>query len=135
MLRFDWEQVQHASVSSVLGYANPESPDQWELIAFVLDHTAVILSIDIDTDQLSVANQPLGSVEGVKWVALEDLQFVVGLPLGWCWEARNYRGYLDGFLLAFGDVVPDALQPSCMFLGEASQISILKFAEMRAKAD
>jgi hypothetical protein len=135
ILRFDWEQVLHTPVLSVLGCAHPETPDQWESIAFVLDDTAVILSIDFDTDQLSIVNQPLETAEGAKWVALDDLRSAVGLPLGWCWEVRNYRGYLDGFLLAFGDVVPSALQPNCMFLGEASQISILKFAEMRARVD
>jgi hypothetical protein len=123
-LRFDWEDVMHHSVGEIVGL-NARTMDDgsasWDAIAIRLANEVVLLSVDADTDQIIVtqANKP----DSCGWVPISSLAFAIGKPLGWCWIGTNYRGYKDSFSIAFGDVVPDALEPRCMFLAEASAVS------------
>jgi Family of unknown function (DUF6334) len=133
MLRFDWEAVEGVRVSAVLAYETPAepgedagAPGQWEKIAFVLDGEAVVVSVDFDTDQLFVERLPFDP-KAPLWVPPPALAYAVGQRLGWAWEVRNYRGYLDGFILAFeaDEDLSATLAPRCLLLGVASRIEIL----------
>ncbi len=133
MLRFDWEAVEGVRVSAVLAYETPAEPGedagapvQWEKIAFVLDGEAVVVSVDFDTDQLFVERLPF-DLKAPLWVPPPALAYAVGQRLGWAWEVRNYRGYLDGFMLALGadEDLSATLAPRCLLLGVASRIEIL----------
>ncbi len=59
---------------------------------------------------------------GEGWEPISSFSFAQGQPLGWCWVGINSQGYKDSFTLAFGDVVPLALQPRCTFVAEASSL-------------
>ena len=121
MLRFDWEEVGEIPISAVLG-RNQSTLDNGALrcdeIAFVVRGKAVLLTVCEDTDQIAV---DLGLVpDGHGWANISSLDFAVGQTFGWCWVGVNYLGYKDCFTVAFGDVVPDALEPRLMFVAEAS---------------
>jgi hypothetical protein len=90
-------------------------------LALVIGHDGVVLTVTADTDEIVVAHEP--APEAQDWEAVPALKCAVGKTLGWCWVGTNYLGYRDSFILALGDVVPDALKPRLAFLGEACSIS------------
>lgn len=123
-LGFDWEAVVHRPVTAVVGRNEREMSNgslAWDALALAVGNEAVVLTVTDDTDEIVVANEPAPNDEG--WNVVTALGDAVGKPLGWCWVGMNYRGYRDSFTLAFGDGVPDALQPRFMFLAEGSSLS------------
>lgn len=123
-LRFDWETVTHTPVAAVIGTNQRRMDDGslfWDALAFVLSESAIILTVNDDTDEIVVAHDAIP--DGREWTSIPSFDDVVGKPLGWCWVSTNYRGYRDSFTLAFGDVVPDAAQPRLTFLGEGSSVT------------
>lgn len=123
-LQFDWEAVVHKSVVAVIGRNQRRMSDgslAWDALALALGDDAVLLTVTADTDEIIVSHEP--APDGGGWTVVSDLADAVGKPLGWCWVGTNYRGYRDSFTLAFGDVLPDALQPRLTFLAEASSLS------------
>ena len=133
MFRFDWEDVEGRPLGLVLGRAEVIRSDGqpcWEALALVLDDgRAILLGVNDDTDEIFVdlaSTRP----EGENWSPAETFAEMLGQPLGWCWEGRNYRGYLDSFLLAFGDVVPAVVEPRLLFIAAASTISCERIGKM-----
>jgi len=120
MLQFDWEEVEGEAISSVVGHFenSPEGAGVrlWS-IAFVLTSGAVILSVDNDSDEITVRREPSVAGGGQPWLEVEALSGLIGRKLGWCWIGRSYRGYLDTFTLAL-----DGVDPSFMFVAEASAL-------------
>lgn len=123
-LDFDWELVSGRHVVAFMG-RNERRMDHagvvWDELAIVLGENAVILSVNDDTDEITVTLCSMPS--GNDWLKVEPLSRYATKKLGWCWEITNYRGYSDGFIVAFGDVLPDAIEPKLTFLGEGSAIA------------
>src|SRR5690348_11533929 len=124
ILKFDWEAVTEQPIAYIVGRGERQMSDgslAWDALAFVLGDSAVVLTVNTDTDEIVVAHESTPRSE--SWIAVAALSDAVGKPLGWCWVGTNYRGSRDSFTLAFGDEVPDALQPRLTFLGEGSSLS------------
>lgn len=123
-LKFDWETVGDKAVLAVTGRNQRRMDDgslAWDALALRVGDDAVVLTVTANSDEIVVSHEPAPDGEG--WDAISALADAVGKPLGWCWVGTNYRGYRDSFTLAFGNVVPDALQPRLTFLAEASSLS------------
>ena len=132
-LQFDWETVTHRPISAIAGQnerAMSDGSPSWGALAFSVGDRAVVLTVNADTDEIIAAHEPMP--EGDGWHPVAALDHVVGQSFGWSWVGTNYRGYADSFTLALGDVVPDALQPRLMFLGEASRLSCFEVTPARA---
>ncbi len=128
-LRFDWEVVNGVEVRAVIGRNALRMNDGslcWDEVAFVAGDKAVLLTVNFDTDEIIVDYSPCP--QGEDWAPITPLQIVVGMPLGWCWEMSNYLGYSDGFALAFGGVLPGALEPKMTFIAAGSALSCLMMA-------
>lgn len=128
-LNFDWELVSGSRVVSVLGRHERQMTDAafaWDEIAIVLGESAVVLTVNVDTDEIVVNLSAVPT--GDDWLEIVPLNRFVTKHLGSCWEVTNYRGYSDGFIVAFGDVLPDALKPKLTFLGEGSAITCFQMA-------
>lgn len=126
MLRFDWELAGETPISAVVGRG--QAHGQWESLAFVIGERAVVLTVSADTDEIIVSLNGSGDVAG--WIEVSPLSYAIGRTLGWSWCGTNWRGYHDAFIVAFGGVVPEALEPRVMFLGEASMLSCLELTRV-----
>ena len=123
-LHFDWEAVHHGVISAVFGRNERVMNDgslSWEAVAFIIGENAILLTVDVDTDEVQVDYGAAPDEDG--WQRASSLSDTVGHPLGWSWVGTNYRGYADSFTIALGNVVPDALQPRLMFVGVGSELS------------
>lgn len=122
-LRLDWNDVKGDRVTNILGQHAQTTSDgsmSWDAVTICIAHRAICLSVEADTDQIEVS---LGNARcGDGWEPIPSFSFAVGQPLGWCWVGVNSQGYKDSFTLAFGDVVPAALEPRCLFLAEGSSL-------------
>jgi len=133
LLQFDWKEAQGVPVRAILGKEQRARDDQsveWQAIAFVIGERAVVLTVNHDTDEIVVSLQSASSA--TDWDDVPSLSGAIGRTFGWCWVGSNYKGYDDTFTVAFGDVVPDALEPRWMFLGEASRLTRLELTPHRA---
>jgi hypothetical protein len=115
MLQFDYETVEGETVTAVLGQADGKG--SWWSVAILLGSRALVLRVDEDSDQISVALE--APPEGADWTPLEQMQVAIGSALGWCWIGRNYRGYLDMFTVSFS-----GLEPQFLFIGMASALKL-----------
>lgn len=123
---FDWETVEDQLVTAAMGRIDL-GVGGFTAIALVLGQAAVTVSVDEAHDQLSLDYGPFHPPADEIWGPLDSLAELVGKPLGWCWEARNHRGYLDGFMIAVGkDVTEGCLTPSRLLLAEGACISVMK---------
>ena len=123
-VNFDWELVSGSRVLAVMGRNERRMSGAslaWDEVAIVLGENAVVLSVNYDTDEVVVDLSAVPASD--DWQEVSSLQRLVAKPLGWCWVVTNYRGYSDGFILALGDVLPEALEPKLMFLGEGSALT------------
>lgn len=123
-LQFDWEMVSRQPVSAIRARNEQTTSGgalTWDAIAFVMGNRAVVLTVNADNDGIKIAHEVAPADDA--WLPVASLSHVVGQTFGWCWLGTNYRGYHDTFILALGDVVPSALEPRLMFLGEASLLS------------
>lgn len=132
-LRVDWDRVDGSIVTDVRG-ENPltltDGSGSWDAVAICIGDRVLSITVEPDTDQIIVE---LGNLpRDAEWTAIPSLAFAIGKPLGWCWVGINCQGYKDSFTLAFGDIVPDALQPRCTFLAEASSLSCFDLVPHRA---
>ena len=121
---FDWNEVLHGRVTDVLGLNAAIMDDgsaRWGAVAICVGSAAVMVTVEPDTDQIIVAYEGVPGSDG--WEPILTFGFAVGRPLGWSWIGINSQGYKDSFTIAFGDVVPDALEPRCTFLAAASSLS------------
>ncbi|WP_165323673.1 DUF6334 family protein [Rhizorhabdus phycosphaerae] len=129
MLQFDWEEVQGATVEAVVAKGVRGLSDgrlECEEIALVVGSSAVILRVNDDTDEVIVSLEPFGDARA-GWQTLEQLQAIVARRLGWCWEGRNYRGYLDTFTMAV-----DGIDPAYSFTGMASALQCMRVTPITA---
>ncbi len=132
-LRFDWNDVADDTVTAVLGLngrAMNDGPACWDAVAICIDQTAIMLTVEPDTDQIIVSRE--APPAGDEWKSISSFDFAITKQLGWCWIGINSQGYKDCFTIAVSDVVGEALQPRCMFLAEASSLSCLDLVQRRA---
>lgn len=115
MLQFDYDTVEGETVTAVLGQADKNG--NWWSVAILLGSRALVLRVDADSDQISVALD--AAPEGADWAPVKPMQLAVGSALGWCWIGRNYRGYLDMFTVSFS-----GLEPQFLFIGMASALHL-----------
>jgi hypothetical protein len=115
ILKFDYAAVEGETVTAVLGQADGNG--NWWSVAILLGSRALVLRVDADSDQISVALE--AAPEGADWATVEPMHFAIGSELGWCWIGRNYRGYLDMFTVSFS-----GLEPQFLFIGMASAIQL-----------
>lgn len=128
MLQFDWVAVEGATVAAVVAKEARGLNDgsfKCREIAFVLGAKAVVLRVNDDTDEVIVALEDFAS--NSEWQPLGPLQEVVSCTLGWCWEGRNYRGYLDTFTVAL-----DGIDPAFSFTGVASTLQCARVTTIAA---
>jgi hypothetical protein len=95
-----------------------------EKVAVCLERTTLLISVNEDTDEIVLkVSEDRRAVLGParRWKSLEPLTRYVGKKLGWCWTARNYRGYSDLFILSF-----DVIEPQIVFCAIASFLYIYK---------
>ncbi|WP_294269728.1 DUF6334 family protein [uncultured Sphingomonas sp.] len=116
MLRFDYDEVHGQIATALLG--RRDGAVGWRDVAVVIGDRAVMVRVDVDTDEIAVELEVAPDVDD-GWQAIPELSDYVGTELGWCWLGRNYRGYLDMFTLSFS-----GLEPQVCFVGEAAIVSI-----------
>ena len=132
MLQFDWEEVKETPIQGVRSLGQRSVKDgslDCESIAFVLDGRAVVLAVNIDTDEITVTLNDTSATD--QWTDIPSLSYMRGRMLGWCWVGINSQGYKDAFTIALVDVVNwpttvSALQPRLMFLAEGSSLTCLE---------
>ncbi|MCW3846870.1 DUF6334 family protein [Sphingomonas sp. LB-2] len=121
---FDWDMVDGETVTAILGVGERRMNDgtlSWEALAFAVGEAAVVLTVNRDTDEVEVAHGD--APDGAEWAPVVPLAEFLGKPLGWSWVGTNNRGYQDVFMMAFGSVVPHALDPRLMFIAAGSELS------------
>lgn len=128
MLRFDWEEVEGATVIAVRAKEarglNDGSLECREL-ALVLGANAVVIRVSDDTDEVIVTLEDFVSTG--EWQPLEPLREIEARSLGWCWMGHNYRGYLDTFTIAL-----DGIDPAFSFTGVASALQCARLTSIAA---
>jgi uncharacterized protein DUF6334 len=127
LLNFDYELLHGQRVTSIKGSGVQRGKDGstvCEKVAVLLERTALIISVNEDTDEVVVQEaEGLWILAGhsSSWTNLELLSEYLGRELGWCWVGRNYRGYADTFVLSFS-----GLEPEIAFCGVASSLWFYK---------
>lgn len=119
-LPFDWEEVEQQPITAVLakGAMRLTNGDlSCDEVAFLLTDKALVLRVNADTDEVRVSLENGLVVGNDGWLPLDQLAHIVSRSLGWCWLARNYRGYVDTFTVAI-----DGISPSFSFIGEGSSL-------------
>jgi hypothetical protein len=99
-----------------------------EKVAVCLERTTLLISTNEDTDEIVLkVSEDRRAILGParRWKSIASLTKYVGKELGWCWTARNYRGYADLFILSF-----DGIEPEIVFCGIASSLWIYKMKRM-----
>jgi len=130
-LEFDWETLEGEAVLSVVGQPGVPRSDGslcWWSVAFVLQRTSVVLTVNNDTDEIVVTLRENLPQDDGPWLDVEPLSSVVGRKLGWCWLGWNYRGYRDTFTVGF-----DGIDPAYMFVAMASAMGCMETAFLGAE--
>lgn len=99
-------------------------------IVFVVEGLCLHVSVNVDTDEITLEILSGEPAWFDGWTRLDDLVGHIGMTFGWFWGARNHQGYADLLLLAFGGDVPDALSPRLALLAEGSAISLLRLTRL-----
>jgi len=130
MLQFDWEEVDGLTVTAVLA-TSPRPTDDGTLccdkVAVVVGAKAVVMRVNDDTDEVIVSLEDALTTHDSEWQQLEQLNKIVSRRLGWCWEGRNYRGYLDVFTIGV-----DGIDPAYSFIGMASCLNCTRVTPIAA---
>lgn len=119
-LPFDWEQVEQEPIRAVLarGALRLSNGDlACDEIALVVECGAIILSVNPEIDEVIVSLERAFVAGNQDWHPLEQMADVVSHALGWCWLARNCRGYVDSFTLGL-----DGIDPSLSFIALGSRL-------------
>jgi len=90
----------------------------------------IIINVNIDTDELEVSElgSEIDETAPSSFADIPELADCIGQELGWCWEARNYRGYWDAFCIS----VSAGPLPDVCFVGLASRIDIRRMSPITA---
>lgn len=132
-LQFDWHGIFCMAVTDVLGFkaaALDDGSASWDAVAICLGDKSVMITVDVDTDQIIVDYTP--SPIGRGWQSISSFAFAREQALGLCWVGINSQGYKDSFTIAFSGDEPTAVTPRCMFIAEASKLSCFDLAAVRA---
>jgi hypothetical protein len=129
-LNFDYDLLHGQRLASITGCGAKAAKGgvKVERVAIGLERTALVISINEDTDEIVLkASQAKRTLLGSsrRWKSLAPLTKYVGKELGWCWTARNYKGYADLFILSF-----QGIEPQIVFCGIASNLWIYRMKRM-----
>ena len=130
MLQFDWEEVNGATITAVLAAgcrADSEGGLMCDRIALVVGARAVVMHVNIDTDEVIVSLEDSAITRDANWQTLDQLAGIVSRSLGWCWIGRNYLGYLDTFTFSI-----DGIDPAYSFTGIASRLDCARVTRIAA---
>ncbi|MEO7691688.1 MAG: DUF6334 family protein [Sphingomonas sp.] len=122
--RFDWNEVEGAQIAAILGLDAMTLSDgsaQWDAVAICIGETAVMVTVEPDTDQVIISREVPPCGEG--WQSIASFDFAVGKTLGWSWIGINSQGYKDALTVAFGPG-PDSIWPRCTFVAAASSLTV-----------
>jgi hypothetical protein len=136
VVQFDWEEVQEIPIQSVRGLEQRIMKDgslSYESIAFVLGDRAVMLTVNVDFDEISVTLN--NTFDAGQWTEVPSLTLMRGRMFGWCWVGTNSQGYQDAFTIALVDVVNwpttvSALTPRLMFLAEGASLTCMEITAL-----
>jgi Family of unknown function (DUF6334) len=123
-LNFDYDLVLGQRVASIMGCGTKVGKDgiNVDKVAVCMERSTLLISIDGDTDEivLKVSEDRRAILAPARsWKSFEPLATYVGKELGWCWRARNYKGYDDSFILSF-----HGIEPQIVFCAIASSLWI-----------
>jgi hypothetical protein len=123
-LNFDYDLVLGQRVASIMGCGTKVGKDgiNVDKVAVCMERSTLLISIDGDTDEivLKVSEDRRAILAPARrWKSFKPLAKYVGKELGWCWTARNYKGYDDLFILSF-----HGIEPQIVFCGIASSLWI-----------
>lgn len=132
MLRFDYDHVDGELIRYVRGSVRQVSSDgtvSYEEVLIGLEKQVMHIQPNVDTDELEVSLADRCTMEArlSTFTDVPELLECVGRALGWCWEARNYRGYWDMFCFSASGINPDF----CL-VGMASTIELKRVTRIIA---
>lgn len=129
MLDFDYELIQGQRLERALGrmpLAYDDGAVSFDNILLVLEKCSLLLSVDAETDELSIALEgALESNNSEGWVRIKPLEGQIGSEIGWLWLAKNWMGYVDMVTLSFSGIEPDIA-----ILGAASKLSLHRIQKL-----
>ena len=111
-LNFDFETLHGQRVTAIRGTrleADEVGRSRCNELALHLEDTVLLVSVNIDTDEVIVMTCADASslTSANEWTEIEALKEYVGYELGWSWIARNYLGYADTLMLSFSGIEPE----------------------------
>ena len=126
LLSFDYDSLQGQRVVSIMGCAARQTKEGMKVnqVALILERATLLISVHEDTDEIILrASEDGRAIMGSsrKWRKLTPLSKYTAKKVGWCWTARNDRGYGDLFILSFRGI-----EPEIVFCGIASSLWIYK---------
>jgi hypothetical protein len=130
MLQFDWAKVEGLAVAAVLATGSRAMDDGslvCDQLMLVLGAQAVVMRVNDDTDEVIVSLEDAAITKEANWQRLDQLADIVSRRLGWCWVGRNYRGYLDTFMIGL-----DGIDPAYSFTGAASALQCTRVTPILA---
>lgn len=112
LLSFDYDSLQGQRVESIMGCGARQTKEGMKVkeVALVLERTTLLISVNEDTDEIILrASEDRLAIMGSsrKWRKLTPLSRYTAKKVGWCWTARNDRGYGDLFILSFRGIEPE----------------------------
>jgi hypothetical protein len=125
-LNFDYDLLHAQRLVSIMGCGAKVAKDGLKVdkVAVCLQRSTLLISVNEDTDEIVLkVSEDKRAILGParRWKSLEPLTQYVGKELGWCWTARNYKGYADLFILSF-----HGIEPQIVFCGIASSLWIYR---------
>lgn len=89
------------ALSSIAAYAHPDLPSAISCIQLVFPSTQVALSVEPDTDELAIQDQPYPGLRSLN-LAASVSSALLRTRLVSVWRMQNNQGYFDGIQLEFG---------------------------------
>ena len=126
-LAFDYDLVCGEKIVGVFGQNRASMNDGCVTCDAVFLETRVgVIQVSVleEFDELQV-NLIEVIPQGTNCSNLNDVLKIQGQVLSWAWTGENYRGYVDSFVLSFGETVEvGALDPRLMFVAVASSVQL-----------
>jgi hypothetical protein len=95
---------------------------QFEAIWLIGEKSSVQLSVNYDTDEITITPAVWGSEEGED---IQKLAECLDKPWGWYWFCENSQGYFDMLIISTDGPIPQE-----GFYSIASAISVKKFVTL-----
>lgn len=122
--RFDWDEVAYGTITEILGLNAAimnDGTSRWDAVAICLGITAVVVTVELDTDQVIITREPPPVSE--HWQPISSFEFAIAKRLGWSWIGINSQGYKDSFTIELSGDQTDVFHPRCTFVAAASSLA------------